>query len=77
MAKRFGVSSVVMSAVVSVSACPAAAAGMGHGSMPGMTGEGSMQGHGGMDMMKLGDKVFGGNVGPWHGEARLSDMKAQ
>ena len=46
----------------------------GHGSMPGMHGEGKMEGHG---MMKMGDKVFEGNVGPWHGEARLVDMKAQ
>ncbi len=44
---------------------------MGHGEMKGM----KMEGHGGM--MKLGDKIFGGNVGPWQGEARLMDMKAQ
>lgn len=46
----------------------------GRGSMPGMQGEGKMEG---MGMMKMGDKVFEGNVGPWHGEARLMDMKAQ
>ena len=45
-----------------------------HGSMPGMHGEGKMEGH---DMMKTGDKVFEGKVGPLHGEARLVDMKAQ
>lgn len=46
----------------------------GHGSMPGMSGEAKMEGHG---MMKMGDKVFEGKVGEWHGEARLMDMKAQ
>lgn len=48
----------------------AAAAGKGHEGMPGM----KLEGHGGM--MKMGDKVFGGKVGPWDGEARLIDMKA-
>jgi len=28
-------------------------------------------------MMMMGDKVFIGKIGPWHGEARLVDMKAQ
>lgn len=65
---------VALAAVFAVSAGPAVAAEQGHGSMPGMKGEGSMQGHG---MMKMGDKVFAGKVGPWIGEARLSDMKAQ
>lgn len=46
------------------------AAEKGHGSMPGM----KMEGHG--DMMKMGDKIFDGKVGPWQGEARLMDMKA-
>jgi translation elongation factor EF-1beta len=46
------------------------AAEKGHGAMPGM----KMEGHG--DMMKMGDKVFAGKVGPWQGEARLMDMKA-
>ncbi|MBE0605964.1 MAG: hypothetical protein IH610_06710 [Deltaproteobacteria bacterium] len=32
---------------------------------------------GGHDMMNMGDKVFSGKVGPWHGEAHLIDMKAQ
>lgn len=50
------------------------AAEKGHGSMPGMSGEAKMEGHG---MMKMGDKVFEGKVGPWHGEGRLMDMKAQ
>lgn len=60
------------------------AAETGHGSMPGMTGHEAtpgMQGHGTGeshgDMMKMGDKVFGGKIGPWQGEARLIDMKAQ
>lgn len=59
--------------VLSVSA-PAVAADKEHGSMHGMSGEKSMEGHG---MMKMGDKVFEGDVGPWRGEARLMDMKAQ
>jgi len=58
----------------------------GHGGMPGMKMEGhdgmKMDDHGkmkpgGHDMMKTGDKVFSGKVGEWHGEARLTDMKAQ
>lgn len=57
---------------VALIAAPALAAGAekGHESMPGM----KMEGHG--DMMKMGDKVFGGKIGPWQGEARLMDMKA-
>jgi hypothetical protein len=51
-----------------------AAAGKGHGSTHGTHGAGSMEGHG---TMKMGDKVFDGMIGPWHGEARLVDMKAQ
>jgi translation elongation factor EF-1beta len=49
------------------------AAEKSHGSMPGMKMEGAMEGHG---MMKMGDKIFSGKVGPWQGEARLMDMKA-
>ena len=60
-------------AVLSVSA-PAVAADKGHGSMQGMSGEKSMEGHG---MMAMGDRVFEGKVGPWNGEFRLIDMKAQ
>ena len=43
----------------------------GHGDMKGMHGA-----HGGNDA-KMGEKIFSGNVGPWTGEARLVDMKAQ
>ena len=32
--------------------------------------------HGGHDM-DMGEKIFSGKVGPWTGEARLVDMKAQ
>lgn len=66
----------VLAFVLAVAALPALApAGeKGHGSMPGMQDGSSMEGHG---MMKMGDKVFGGMIGPWHGEARLVDMKAQ
>jgi len=56
----------------------------GHGGMSGMKMEGSgmkMDGHGkmapgGHDMMKMGDKVFSGKIGPWTGSARIVDMKA-
>ncbi len=70
---RFGTVAVALAAVLAVSAGPAGAAEMGHGSMPGMHGEGHAGGHG--EMMK-GDKIFGGKVGPWTAEARLVDMKA-
>jgi hypothetical protein len=64
-------------AVLSILALPmyAPAAEKGHEGMPGMKMEdhGKMDGH---DMMKMGDKVFEGKVGPWHGEARIMDMKA-
>ena len=43
----------------------------GHGDMKGMHGT-----HGGHDA-KMGEKMFSGKVGPWAGEARLVDMKAQ
>ena len=68
---------------------PAIAGDKGHGSMPGMSEEKHMEGHGSMSgmhgeskmeghgMMKMGDKVFEGKVGPWQAEARLVDMKAQ
>lgn len=46
----------------------------GHGSMAGMHGKEKMEGHG---TMKMGDKIFEGKVGSYHGEARLMDMKAQ
>ncbi|MDP2658746.1 MAG: hypothetical protein Q8O78_10075 [Candidatus Deferrimicrobium sp.] len=50
--------------------------GMQHGDHGGM----KMEGHDGMsgshDMGK-GEKIFSGKVGPWTGEARLVDMKAQ
>jgi hypothetical protein len=46
----------------------------GQGTMPGMKGESPMEGHG---MVKMGDKVFEGKIGPWHGEGWLMDMKAQ
>jgi len=55
----------------------AAAAEKAHDMMPGMKKEGMMEGHGGMKMgdhghrMKMGDKIFGGKVGPWRGEGRL------
>lgn len=53
--------------------------GMQHGDHAGM----KMEGHDGMPGkadghdMKKGEKIFSGKVGPWTGEARLIDMKAQ
>lgn len=45
----------------------------GHEGMSGMKEHGAAEGHG---MMKMGDKVYGGKIGPWSSEARLTDMKA-
>ena len=45
--------------------------GMQHGDHAGMKKE-----KGGHDMMKMGDKVFSGKIGPWQGTARIIDMKA-
>jgi hypothetical protein len=45
---------------------------MTHGHGDAKAGHGA---HGSMETM--GDKVFSGKVGPWAGEARLVDMKAQ
>lgn len=65
----------VFAAVLAFLAFPPAgvAAEKGHGDMKGMKMEGAMEGHG---TMKMGDKIFGGKIGPWQGEARLMDMKA-
>jgi hypothetical protein len=45
--------------------------GMQHGDHTDMKKE-----KGGHDMMKMGDKVFSGKIGPWKGDARIMDMKA-
>lgn len=50
----------------------AVAAEMGHGSMQGMHHGSASEGHG-----KTDGRIFAGKVGPWTGEARLIDMKAQ
>jgi hypothetical protein len=71
--KRFAIRTMAL-AILALPAL-ATAAEKGHEGMPGMKMEGAKEGHGGM--MKMGDKVFGGKVGPWQGEARLIDMKAQ
>lgn len=51
--------------------------GMQHGDHTGM----KMDDHGKMKSgahdMDMGEKIFSGKVGPWAGEARLVDMKAQ
>jgi hypothetical protein len=53
----------------------AAAAEKGHGSMPGMKGHGAGEDHG--TMMKMGDRIHSGRIGPWTTEVRLVDMKAR
>ena len=50
------------------------AGGIGKGSMPGMHDEGKMEETG---MMKMGDRIFDGKIGPWQAEVRLIDRKAQ
>src|SRR3989337_3419118 len=73
--RKMGFPAVLVAALALLALPWASFAGdKGHGSMPGMRGEGSMEGHG---MMKMGDKIFGGKIGPWQTEARLVDMKAQ
>jgi hypothetical protein len=53
---------------VAILSFPLAAVGeMKHGDMSGM----KMEGHG-----KMGDKIYGGKIGPWQADARLTDMKA-
>jgi hypothetical protein len=64
-----------MAAIGALLAAPAAAMEdktHGHGDTKGSHGA-----HGGTEMEKTGEKVFSGKVGPWSGEARLVDMKAQ
>ncbi len=69
-------------------ALPGISAAAEHGGMGGMQ-QGAPGGHGGMkmddpgkmkpgghDMMKMGNKVFSGKIGPWEGTARIADMKA-
>ena len=50
----------------------------GHGGMSGMESDqgGMKMDTGGHAMMKMGDKVFSGKIGPWKGDARIMDMKA-
>ncbi len=43
--------------------------------LPGFAAAADM-GHGGMQGMKMGDKVFTGKIGPWNGEASIMDMRA-
>ena len=65
-------------------ALPGVSAAAEHGGTPhGDHGGMKMEGHDGMSGksgdhdMKKGEKIFSGKVGPWTGEARLIDMKAQ
>jgi hypothetical protein len=60
---------------LALAAAPVAAPAMEHGGMAGMQhGGGSAPAH---DMMKMGDKLYEGKLGPWTAKARLIDMKAQ
>jgi len=62
---------------ISAAAEQGGTSGMQHGDHAGMKMEGhDPAAHGGHDMKK-GEKLFSGKVGPWTGEARLIDMKAQ
>jgi hypothetical protein len=82
---REAISTVACVAALMLMALPVVwAAETGHEGMQGMKGHEAMQGKQGKggdaccpDTMKQGDKVFSGKVGPWQGEARLIDMKAQ
>ncbi len=51
------------------------AAEKGRGPMPGKTGTGNGGGHSGM--LSMGEKIWRGLIGPWKGQARLMDNKAQ
>ena len=72
--KTMGWKAILVAAAVGVLlAAPTAAMDNmthGHGDMKGAHGAG---GHD----AKMGEKIFSGKVGPWNGEARLVDMKAQ
>jgi hypothetical protein len=57
-----------------LSAPVAAMDNMTHGHGDTKAGHGAHDGHG---MEQMGDRIFSGKVGPWEGEARLVDMKAQ
>ncbi|HEU5360699.1 MAG TPA: hypothetical protein VFU42_06015 [Candidatus Deferrimicrobiaceae bacterium] len=72
--RKIGFSAVLFAGLVLLAfPGPSLAGEKGHGSMPGMHGEGKMESHG----MSMGDKIFGGTIGPWKAEGRLVDMKAQ
>ncbi|MCL5884973.1 MAG: iron transporter [Deltaproteobacteria bacterium] len=80
------VRTVVCGTALMLMALPGISSAAEHGGMSGMKMDGNggmkmgdhgMMNSGGHDMMKMGDKVFTGKIGPWHGEARLMDMKAQ
>lgn len=68
---------------ISAAAEPGGAKGMHEGHDHGAQGGKKMEGHEGMSGKagghdtKKGEKIFSGKVGPWTGEARLVDMKAQ
>jgi len=74
------ISGVVRTAVCGTAlmlmALPGISAAADPGSAKGMHDGHDHAAHGGNDMKK-GEKIFSGKVGPWTGEARLIDMKAQ
>src|SRR5512134_790224 len=51
--------------------------GMQHGDPSGMKTDAPGKTKSGGHDMDMGEKIFSGKVGPWTGEARLVDMKAQ
>ena len=82
------VRTMVCGAALMLMALPGISAAAEHGGTGGMQ-QGASGDHGGMkmddpgkmhsgghDMMKMGDKVFSGKIGPWKGDARIMDVKA-
>ena len=62
---------------ISAAASPGEMGGMQHGDHSGMKMEGHDHAAHGDHDKKKGEKIFSGKAGPWTGEARLIDMKAQ
>lgn len=62
---------------VSAATEPAGMGGMRHGDHAGMKSGDPGKMKPGMHDTEMGEKIFSGKVGPWMGEARLVDMRAQ
>ena len=65
---------MMLMALPGISAAAEHGASGDHGGMK-MGDHGTMK-PSGHDMMRMGDKVFSGKIGPWLGTARIADMKA-